>query len=115
MKDVFLARINDLFDSYDLFSSSGKMRTREKIKVAFPNIEKEDLEEIEAYLDGFYDNCVDDACALADIFKVPFIPSDDESKAEVKEYITKCREKYPEIDERHIEALLSTVCWLQNR
>ena len=115
MKDEYFSRINNLLFSDDSFSWLGSERAREKVKAAFPDVEKEEVEEIAEYLNGYYEYCVDNAVALADKFKVPFIPHDEEGKAEAAEYIAKCRERYPKVEERHAKGILNTVLWLSNR
>ena len=39
----------------------------------------------------------------------------DITEEDIKEYVLLCQEKYPEIDEKHIRELFSTICWLTNR
>lgn len=113
MRDIVLKNINELFDSYDLFSREES--TIEKTKELIPDISEEEMRELLEYLKGFYDFCVVYGDKLAVDYKVPFLPHGDKAEREIKEYTALCREKFPEIDEEHIRELFSTVCWLANR
>lgn len=115
MRSEILKRINELFDSYDLFSGSGSEEALETIREEFPDITEEELKEFGEYLDGFYDYCLEYGDILAEKYKLPFLPTSGEAKKEIAEYVAVCREKYPEIDEKHIIELFSTDCWLTNR
>lgn len=114
MKTEIMKRINDLFDSYDLFSSR-KEKVLEAVKKEFPDITSAELKEFEEYLIGFYHYCLEFGDKLAQEFKTPFLPSTEEAEKEIAEYVAVCREKYPEIDDKHIIDIFSTDCWLSNR
>ena len=114
MKTEIMKRINDLFDSYDLFSSR-KEKVIEAVKKEFPDITDAELKEFKEYLEGFYHYCLEYGDKLAQKFKTPFLPGTEEAEKEVAEYVAACREKYPEIDEKHIIGIFSMDCWLSNR
>lgn len=115
MQKKILENINELFSSYDLFSYSGTIRNREKMKTKMPDITEVEMTELEAYLKSFYKDCIVYGNRLADKYKVPFLPNSDEAKSEIDEYVKLCQLKYPQIDEKHIQEVFSTVCWLANR
>lgn len=115
MNNTILKYINDLFDSYDLFSGKGKKKTRASIKRILPNISEEGIKEVEDYLDEFYEYCLKFAGVLADKYKTPFLPNSEDAQKEIAEYVTECQKQYPDIDEEHIVSIFSTACWLTNR
>lgn len=115
MKQEIIENINELFDSYDLFSGTGREKIRTNIATKYPDISETERKEIEDYLDDFYKYCVTYANKLADKYGVPFLPSNDTAKQEIDEYVRICKEKFIEIDEKQIVKLFSTVCWLANR
>ena len=114
MNSTVLEHINELFDSYDLFGGKGE-KIRRSITAKFPDLTEEEIIEIQSYLRAFYESCTEYAVKLAYKFRTPFLPKDEAALQEISEYVQKCRKLYPEIDEKHILDLLSTVCWLQNR
>ncbi|HHX56938.1 MAG TPA: hypothetical protein GX710_02855 [Clostridiales bacterium] len=107
--------INEIFDSYDLFSYNGRKKTRERICVSNSNISESEIESTLKYLDDFYRYCIEYGQIIADKYKTPFLPKSDEAKAEINKYLDLCKEKYPEIDDDKIIDIFSTVCWLSNR
>lgn len=115
MKSIFLEHINDLFDSYDLFSSTGKKRIRSSIITRFPDISDKEIKEAEDYLYSFYEYCLKYADMIADKYKTPFLPKGENAQKEISEYVGECRKQYPEIDAEKIEGFFSTACWLANR
>lgn len=114
MNSIFLEHINDWFDSYDLFSSTGKEKIRNSIKIRFPNISNKEIKEVEDYLDSLYVYCLKYADILADKYKTPFLPKE-ETQKEISEYVSECQKQYPEIDAEQIVGIFSTACWLTNR
>ena len=115
MNSIVLENINDLFDSYDLFSSSGKKNIRSKVLTRFPDISDKEIKEAEDYLHSFYEYCLKYADMLADKYKTPFLPKEEDAQKEISEYVSECRKQYPEIDAKQIEGIFSAVCWLANR
>ena len=115
MNSTILEHINDLFDSYDLFSGTGKEKIRSSIIKKFPNISKKEIKEVEDYLSLFYEYCLKYADLLADKYKTPFLPNEEEAQKEILEYVSECQKQYPEIDMKHIVGIFSTACWLTNR
>lgn len=115
MNGIFLEHISDLFDSYDLFSGTGKEKIRNSIKERFPNISGKGIKEIEDYLNSFYEYCLKYADILADKYKTPFLPKEEEAQKEISEYVSECQKQYTEIDAEHIVSVFSIVCWLTNR
>ncbi|MBQ2800783.1 MAG: hypothetical protein IJF03_05275 [Lachnospiraceae bacterium] len=114
MKDKLLENINELFDSYNLVGGNSK-KNIDKMKQMMPDITEEDVKEVLDYLEGFYRYCSKYGDKLADKYKAPCLPWNDEAEKDIKEYVLLCQEKYPEIDEEHIRELFSTICWLANR
>lgn len=47
MNSVYLEHINEWFDSYDLFSGTGRKKIRTAIKDRFPSISAEEQKEFE--------------------------------------------------------------------
>ncbi|MDE5947139.1 MAG: hypothetical protein K2G63_07540 [Oscillospiraceae bacterium] len=115
MNDRLLKNINDLFRPYDLFSNTGLERNRDKMKTVIPDITESEIVELENYLKEFYEYCSEYGNKLSVKYKLPFLPHSDEAEKDIKEYISLCQEKYPEIDSEHIQELFSTICWLSNR
>ena len=113
MNSIVLEHINDLFDSYDLFSSTGKKRMRSSIITRFPDISNEEIKEAEEYLHSFYECCLKYADIIA--AKSPFLPKGEDAQKEISEYESECRKQYPEIDAEKIKSVFSIVCWLANR
>ena len=110
----FLEHINELFDSNDLFGNAEK-NIYILLKNKFPDISEEDIAEFRSYLHGFYEYCVKYGDILADKYKTPFLPKDDEVEKEIAEYVSECQKQYPDIDSKHIISIFGTVCWLANR
>ncbi len=107
-----LEQINELLDSSQLnFFQDIPDIVRER----FSDINGEDIEEFRNYVKEFVECCIEYGDILANQFKVPFLPRDDRSKREIGKYIVECQKKYPEIEEKHIRGIFSTVCWLANR
>jgi len=115
MNSIVLEHINDLFDSYDLFSSTGKKRIRSSIITRFPDISDKEIKEAEEYLHFFYECCLKYADIVAAKYKTPFLPKGEDAQKEISEYESECRKQYPEIDAEKIKGVFSTVCWLANR
>lgn len=115
MDIMILKHINELFNSYDLFSDTGKNNIYNSIKRKFPNINEEEINEIKEYLNGFYECCLNFANIIANKYKTPVLPKNEEVKTEITKYMKKCQKQYPEIDKEHIIEFFSTVCWLSNR
>lgn len=115
MNSIILENINDLFDPYDLFSDTGKKRIHSSIKTRFPDISNEEIIEIDDYLHSFYMYCLKYADMLADKYKTPFLPKEEQAQKEISEYVSECRRQYPEISEEQIIGIFSTACWLANR
>ncbi|MCM1181473.1 MAG: hypothetical protein NC347_14555 [Clostridium sp.] len=115
MDNIILEQINDLFDSYDLFGGSGMKRIRDNVKKKIPDIGEEYIKELEDYLNGFYNYCIKFGELLADKYKTPFLPGNEQAQKEIAEYVIECQRQYPEIDEEHIVGVFSNVCWLANR
>lgn len=115
MRAAILENINDLFDSYDLFSVEGQNEIRDSVKARFPDISENELKELDDYLKGFYEYCIKFADLLADKYKMPFLPESDEALKDIADHIAECKKKYPEIDKTHFREFFSTVCWLANR
>ncbi|MCM1113397.1 MAG: hypothetical protein NC399_09105 [Muribaculum sp.] len=115
MDKTILQQINDLFDSGDLFSGSGMQRIRDNVKEKFPDTDEDNLKELENYLEGFYDYCMEFGSLLAGKYKTPFLPSEEAVLKEIAEYVADCQKRYPEMDENHIMEVFSTACWLSNR
>lgn len=115
MNNMVLEHINDLFDSYDLFSETGRKKIYSSVKRKFPNMSEEEIKETKDYLCGFYEYCLNFADIIADKYKTPFLPKGEEAQKEITEYVIECQKQYPEIDEKHIIDIFSTACWLTNR
>lgn len=115
MDKRILERINELFESGDLFGGDSSDTVRENAKEMFPDISGEELDALEEYLDGFYDCCLEFGDILAEKYKVPFLPNSEKAKKETAEYVSEVQKKYPEIDEKHIIEFFSVDCWLTNR
>ncbi len=115
MEKRLLENINELFNSYDLFSSSGRKRNEERMKQVIPDITESEITELEDYLKGFFNYCCDYGDKLAAKYKTPFLPHNDDGENDIKEYVLLCQKEYPQIDEEHIRGLFGTVCWLANR
>ncbi len=115
MNVMVLKYINVLFDSYDLFSETGKNDIYNSIKRRFSNITEEEINEIKEYLNGFYEYCLNFANIIANKYKTPALPKNEEAKTEIAEYVKECQKQYPEFDDKHIIEFFSTVCWLSNR
>ena len=115
MNKAFKEHINEWLDAYDLFSRTGKKNIRNEIKSRFPNISDEEFEEYKDYLEKFYEYCLNYADILADKYKTPFLPKDEEAMIEVDKYVAECQKKYPEINREIIVGVFSTACWLSNR
>ena len=114
MNSTILEHINELFDSYDLFGK-GREKILTSIIKKFPDLSKEEIKETEDYFDSLYEYCVKYADLLADKYKTPFLPEEEEAQKEISEYVSECQKQYPEIDTKHIVDIFSTVCWLSNR
>ena len=110
MNSTILEHINDLFDSHDLFSGTGKEKIRSSIIKKFPNISMKEIKEVEDYLSLFYVHCLEYADLLADKYKTPFLPKGEEAQKEIFEYVSECQKQYPEIDMKHIVGIFSTAC-----
>lgn len=115
MDKEIIEHINELFDSYDLFSGTGRKKVSDSIKRRFPNIAKERIKELEDYLDEFYKYCVEYADVIANKYKTPFLPKYEEAQKEIAEYVRECKKQYPQFDEQKVIGIFSTVCWLANR
>ena len=115
MEDRLLKNINEMFDSYDLFSNTGRRGNVERMKSVIPDISESEIKELETYLQEFYTYSVEYGSKLARKYRLPFLPSSDEAKNDIKEYVSLCQNKYPQIDEKHIVELFGIVCWLTNR
>ena len=115
MNSLILEHINDLFDSYDLFSYRGRTTIRDTVKTNFPDISDIKLEEVENYLRSFYEYCLKYADIIADKYKTPFLPKEADAQKEISEYVSECQKQYPEINSEKIKGVFSTVCWLANR
>lgn len=115
MNNTILAHINDLFDSYDLFSGTGVKKIYGTVKNRYPNMSEEEIKEILDYLEGFYEHCLKYAYDIAGKAKTPFLPKGEEAQKEIAEYVSECQKQYPEVDEEHIISIFSTACWLTNR
>ncbi len=50
MNSTILEHINELFDSYDLFSGKGKEKIRSSIIKKFPDLSEREIKEVEKYL-----------------------------------------------------------------
>lgn len=111
----FPENINDLFDSYDLFSGTGMKKIYTKIKENFPDLPEEKIRKISGYLEEFYEYCLDFADIISYKYRTPFLPDSQEAQEEISGYIRECQKKYSEIDEKHITDIFSTACWLSNR
>lgn len=107
--------INNLFSSYDLFSSTGWDNIRKNLETKCPEMSVDERNCIEGYLKSFYNHCVDYGDKLATKYKTPFLPDSIEAQKEIQEYVRHCKEKYIDIDENHITEIFSNVCWLSNR
>lgn len=107
--------INELFDSYDLFSGTGMKKIHGKIKENFPDLPEEDIRKITDYLEDFYEYCLTFADIISYKYKTPFLPDSQEAQPEITEYVSECHKKYPKIDGQHIIDIFSTACWLANR
>ena len=115
MNSTILEHINELFDSYDLFSGKGKEKIRSSITKKFPDLSEREIKEVEKYLGLLFEYCVKYADLLAEKYKTPFLPKGEEAQKEILEYVSECQKQYPEIDTNHIVNIFSTVCWLANR
>ncbi|MDE5557421.1 MAG: hypothetical protein K2J32_06975 [Ruminococcus sp.] len=115
MNNTILEHINDLFNSYDLFSGTGIKKIHDSIKKSFPDLSEEEIKEIMDYLDGFYKYCMSFANMIANKYKTPFLPKGEEAQMEIAQYMCECQNKYPAIDDKHIIDVFSVVCWLTNR
>ena len=115
MNSTILEHINELFDSYDLFSGTGKEKICGSITKKFPDLSEREIKEVENYLGLLFEYCVKYADLLAEKYKTPFLPKGEEAQKEILEYVSECQKQYPEIDTKHIVNIFSTVCWLANR
>ena len=115
MNSTILEHINELFDSYDLFSGTGKEKIRGSITKKFSDLSEREIEEAEDYLGLFFEYCVKYADLLAEKYKTPFLPKGEEAQKEILKYVCECQKQYPEIDTNHIVNIFSAVCWLANR
>ena len=115
MNSIVLEHINELFDSYDLFSGTGKQSIRSAIIARFPDISDKEIKEAEDYLHSFYEYCLKYADIIAAKYKTPFLPKGEDAQKEILEYESECRKQYPEIDAEKIDRIFSIVCWLANR
>ena len=115
MNSTILEHINELFDSYDLFSGKYKEKIRSSITKKFPDLSEKDIKETENYMGLLFEHCVKYADLLAEKYKTPFLPKGEEAQKEILEYVSECQKQYPEIDTKHIIDIFSTVCWLTNR
>lgn len=113
MKNRILKNINELVDVYTEFKSSDKRR--EKFKQIIPDITESEIKELWYYLEDFDEYCVAFGDKLAEKYRTPFVPDNNEAKNDVQKYVSLCQEKYPEIDERHILGIFNKVCWLANQ
>ena len=114
MKKEIMDNINSLFDSYDLFSGSGRKEIHAGILSKYPDLSEDDLKEIDEYLDRFDDYCGVYGDKLAK-HGLPSIPESGPIKSETDKYVEICKKEFPEIDEKHILELFYTICWLANR
>jgi len=87
MNNTILSIINELFDSYDLFSETGWKEIQKSIKDTFCNISKEEISEIKEYLNEFYEYCLKYADILARKYKTPFLPKSEPAQKEISEYV----------------------------
>ncbi len=115
MNSTILEHINELFDSYDLFAGKYKEKICSSITKKFPDLSEKEIKEAEDYLGLFFEYCVQYANLLAEKYKTPFLPKDEEAQKEILEYVSECQKQYSEIDMKHIIDIFSTVCWLANR
>ena len=112
LKKKYLNQINELLDlSHKNFFED----IQEIIRKQYKHISDEDVEEVTKYVEGFVECCTGYGDILANEFKAPYLPKGDKYEREIREYIEKCKDKYPGIEERYIEGIFSTVCWLANR
>ncbi|MDE6593558.1 MAG: hypothetical protein K2K57_10930 [Oscillospiraceae bacterium] len=102
MNNTVLEHINELFDSYDLFSGTGIKKIYSSVKRKYPNMSEEEIEGIKDYLCEFYEYCMNFADIISDKYKTPFLPTGEEAQKEITEYVIECRKQYPEIDQEHI-------------
>ena len=107
--------LNKLFNSYDLFSSSGVEKNRSKMRSEIPDITDDEIKEVDEYLQDFYDFCSVYGRKIAEKYKLSHLPYTEEARKEVAEYTYICRERFPEVEEMHIRELFSTVCCMINR
>ena len=115
MNKIISEHINELFDSYDLFGGKAEKCIYIPLKSRFPEVSEDDISELKAYLKGFFQYCVKYADIIAEKYNTPFLLHNEEAKKEISDYVKKCQEQYPEIDEKHITDFFSIVCWLANR
>ena len=115
MNITILEHINELFDSYDLFSGKYKEKIQGLITKKFPDLSEKEIKEAENYLGLLFEYCVKYADLLAEKYKTPFLPKGEEAQKEISEYVSECQKQYPEIDMKHIVDIFPTVCWLSNR
>lgn len=113
--NIIPENINELFDSYDLFSGTGIEKIHDTIKESFPDLPEEEIRKITDYLEDFFEYCLDFAGIISYKYKTPFLPDSEEAQLEIAEYVRECQKKYPEIDGQHIIDVFSNACWLSNR
>lgn len=114
-KNKIMENINELFDSYDLFSGTGWQQIRNHVISEYPDASDTDIQEIEDYLNRFDQFCNPYANKIASKYGQPFLPESDTAKAEIEEYVKICREEFPEINADKIVSFFQTYCWLSNR
>ena len=73
MNSIIGEHISDWFDSYDLFSGTGKEKIHNSIKQRFPSASNKEIKEAEDYLDSFYEYCLKYADILAVKYKSPYL------------------------------------------
>ena len=115
MNSIIGEHISDWFDSYDLFSGTGKDKIHNSIKQRFPSASNKEIKEAEDYLDSFYEYCLKYADILAVKYKSPYLPKGKEAQKEISDYVSVCQKKYPEFNAEIIVGIFSTACWLANR
>ena len=115
MNSIVLEHLNDLLDQYDLFFGKEQNDIRSSILTEFPDLSDQEIKETEDYLQSFYECCLNYADRIAEKYKTPFLPKEEDAQKEIKEYENACRKQYPEIDAKIIESIFSAVCWLANR
>ena len=115
MNSIVLEHLNDLLDQYDLFFGKEQNDIRSSILTEFPDLSDQEIKETEDYLQSFYECCLKYADRIAEKYKTPFLPKEEDAQKEIKEYENACRKQYPEIDAKIIESIFSAVCWLANR